>query len=967
MSTTNRIWAAALAATVAIGCAAVAALAPEPALARAGLGQPAGPSADTVRRTRDTWAHEASDLAPDPSVRFGTLPNGMRYALMRNATPPGQAALRLRIDAGSLMEADDQLGLAHFIEHMAFNGSTDIPEGELIRILERLGLAFGPDTNAFTSFDQTVYQLDLPRTDEETVETGLRILRQMAGEATLAADAIDRERGVVLSEERTRDTPALRVARARYDFLMAGQLAARRFPIGQAEILAGAPQPRFAAFYEAYYRPERATLVAVGDFDLDEMEARIRARFADWVRPGPDGAEPDLGPVRPRGAEAAVAVEPGAPATLQLAWVSPPDLSPDTAEKRRRGLLRQLALAVLNRRFERLARGAAPPFIAAGASRYTQLDSQDVAGLSASFRPGAWRPALEALEQEQRRIVEHGVSQAEVDREVTELRTALQAYVAGAATRRTPSLANLIIGAVNDGEVVTAPQAELARFEAVVEGLSAETVSAVLREVFQGHGPLVFVATPAPIEGGEAAVLAALEESRAQAVEAPAARDAQAWSYDDFGPAGEIVERGRLEDIDVTLVRFANGVRLTVKPTDFRDDQVLVAVNVGDGRLGLPADPAAPIWAAPLGFVEGGLGRLTAEEMEEVLASRVYGANLSVSDETLRLSGSTRPEDLTVQLQVLAAYVADPGWRAEPFERARTLYANAVDQLGATPGGVFSRDGRVRLYGGDPRWGFPAPEHIAAARPEALRALLEPQLAEGPLEVVIVGDVEPEAAIAAAAATFGALPARPDAAPVDPASARVAFPAPTATPARLTHTGRADQGMGFMAWPTADTRSDLHRGRVLSLLAGVLRLRLTDELREGQAVTYSPSASSYGAWSLPGYGYVSAAIEAPPERLDGFFADVERIVADLRDQPVDADELERARRPVIEGLLQVRAGNEYWLGQLERIHTDAVRLESIRTVVEDVRAITAEELQAAARQWLTPDRAWRLVVVPEAR
>ena len=202
-------------------CAATPAVqAPAPAV----VADPVAVAApSTLRPSRTTWPQATSDVAPDPAIRFGTLPNGMRYALMHNQTPPGQASLRLRVDAGSLMEEGDQRGLAHFIEHMAFNGTTNVPEGELLPILERLGLAFGPDTNAFTSFDQTVYQLDLPHTDADTVDTALMIMRDMVSGATLDAGAIDRERGIVLSEERSRASPGLRSALANFDFLMRGQ------------------------------------------------------------------------------------------------------------------------------------------------------------------------------------------------------------------------------------------------------------------------------------------------------------------------------------------------------------------------------------------------------------------------------------------------------------------------------------------------------------------------------------------------------------------------------------------------------------------------------------------------------------------------------------------------------------------------------------------------------------------------
>ncbi|RZJ92830.1 MAG: insulinase family protein, partial [Brevundimonas sp.] len=399
---------------------------------------PAPATPATTGTPSQPWAQAASDVPADPAVRYGVLPNGMRYALMANATPPGQASLRLRIDAGSLNERADQLGLAHFMEHMAFNGSTDIPEGELVHTLERLGLSFGADTNASTDFDETVYKLDLPRTDDATVDASLNILREMSGEATLAADAIDRERGVVLSEERTRDGPALRSIRARLGFLMKGQLAPERFPIGDTSVLQAAPRERFTEFYDAYYRPERATLIAVGDFDVDQMEAKIRAEFGDWANSHPDGAAPNLGAVQPRGPEASVFIDPGVQSTLQIAWVSPPDLTPDTLAHQEADIIRILGLQVLNRRFQSLSRGATPPFIGASANATTNWRSQDNVSLYANVQPGQWKPALSALEQEQRRIVEYGVSQAELNREITEFRTSLQNAVAGAATRRTP-------------------------------------------------------------------------------------------------------------------------------------------------------------------------------------------------------------------------------------------------------------------------------------------------------------------------------------------------------------------------------------------------------------------------------------------------------------------------------------------------------------------------------------------------
>ena len=230
------------------GCATTPAAgpAPTPALVPATL---------EALRERRIWAHEASELQPDPAVTYGQLPNGLRFALMRNALPSKTAAVRMRFGVGSMMEADDQRGLAHFLEHMVFNGSQNIPEGEMVKLLERLGLAFGPDTNAYTSFLETVYQLDLPDTRDELVDKSLMLMRETADRLLLSPAAIDRERGVILSEKRTRDSPQFRALVARLNFLYPDSPISQRLPIGTEEVIERAPRERFLALYEGVVPP----------------------------------------------------------------------------------------------------------------------------------------------------------------------------------------------------------------------------------------------------------------------------------------------------------------------------------------------------------------------------------------------------------------------------------------------------------------------------------------------------------------------------------------------------------------------------------------------------------------------------------------------------------------------------------------------------------------------------------------
>jgi zinc protease len=913
------------------------------------------------------WPQAKSDLKADPAIRFGALPNGMRYAIMKNATPPGQVSMRLRFDVGSLMERDDQQGLAHFLEHMAFNGSKDVPTRyEMIKDLERLGLAFGADTNAGTGFDATTYKFDLPKSDDASVDTALMLLREIASNLTLSQAAMDQERSVILSEERLRDSPDYRTIKALYGFTMEGQRPPDRFPIGQVPVIKTANRDLIADIYQKYYRPERATLVVVGDIDPAAIEAKIKARFGDWRGRGAGGADPDLGAVQTRASDFLLHVDAGAPTLLDLCWTSPPDLAPDTLAKRRRNLIELLGMDVLNRRLADLARAENPPFISAVAARGDSLRAEELTRVSVRADPQRWKEALAATETEVRRAAQYGVRTDELAREIAEREAALKQAVSGASTRRTPAMADEIAGTLSEEVVETSPADDLAVFESVTKTLTADEVSAALKAAFQGSGPLVFMSSPQPIDGGQAALEAAFEADDVHPVSAPSAPRKVDWPYSSFGAPGRVAARSEAKDLGVVFVRFANGVRLTLKATRFRQDQVLVKVRFGGGLAGLPPDRQAITWAGGA-FMEGGLRQISAKDRDLALTGVIYGASFGAEADAFDLGGATRPSDLAAQLQLLAAYVVDPGWRPEALARWKAAYATTLDQLDSTDSSVLGRDLAGLLHSGDRRWTFPSKDDIGAATPETLRAALDPGLRSSPLEVVIVGDVDVDKTIDLVARTFGALPRRPDPKPPAPPAHVPQFPAPVASPVTESHTGRADQGIALIAWPTDDYYADPRQARVNRILADVLRLRLIDTLRMSEGVTYSPVVGSEASQVFPHYGYILAEMEAPPAKLGGFFADISSIAADLRAKPVSDDELARAKKPEIEALEKARNTNQYWLGGLSGAQADPRRLEMLRTAETDLERVTAEDVEKAAQARLRDDRAWKLEIRPKSR
>lgn len=931
----------------------------------------AAPPARPSTLGRASTLVQTSDIPADPAVRYGVLANGMHYAILRNATPPGEASIRLRIDAGSLHEREDQRGLAHFLEHMVLNGTRNVPEGDFVKRLERAGLRLGADTNAVTTFNETVFKLDLPKADDATLGEALFLLREVADEATLDPKAIDRERGIVQAEERTRANPGYRAAVDSTGFVFKDRLVSRRFPIGLAPVIASASRAQLAEFYHAYYRPERATFVVVGDVDPDAMEAKIRAAFAGWKGEGHNGPDPDPGTLSKRGIQARILAEHGLPSSLSVTWLQPYEDRPDSVALRRDQLFEVLGLSILKRRYERIAAGGqpgeAPPFVAAAVGHGTSKENGAYTSINAVTAPGQWRPALAAIDQEQRRLVTYGVLRSELAREIAGFRLGLTAAVAATPTRGTRGLADALTGAIGREIVFNTPAYALSLFESIVKDLTPEQVSAALRPLFSGEGPLFYMTSPTPVPEGEAGLLAAYAGSVKTAVAAPVAPVAKRFPYATFGKAGTVAERRDIGGgIDATAVRFANGTRLTVKPTAFKKDQILVSVRFGNGRLGLKPDAAlpGPLSAAVIG---GGLGDLTYDELQQTFAPIVSGIAFGIGNEAFALSGSTRPVDFATQMRLLAAYLTDPAWRPTAWDRARALGPTAHDAMESTPGGVLMRDLGALIASGDRRWHSATREEIARSRVEDARALLADDFADAPVEVTIVGDVTLDEAIQQTAATFGALTGRGTDKPPAPGGRIVRFPAPVATPVVRTHTGRGDQASAFIAWPTADFHSDPRRARMLGLLAQVMQLRLTDEVREKQGASYSPSVGSTESTTFTGYGYLSASIQVPPAKLAGFLADAQRIATELGDKPPTPDELDRARRPMIASINRARgSSNGWWMGALNDIQTDPRAAADFATLLPDIEAATPADLQQLARQYLRADKAWKMIVVPEA-
>ena len=922
--------------------------------------------AATPQTAETAWGNPIHDIAPDTNVTYGVLENGMRYAIMHNERPEKGVVLRFGFDVGWVDEEDDELGLAHFIEHMAFNGSTNIPEGEMIKLLEREGLAFGADTNASTGFEDTIYKLDLPRNDGELFDTALMLMRETASELTIAADAVDRERGVIQSETRTRNNFQIRRFKDFFKFVAPDTRYSARFRAdGTVENIDAVPAERLRELYARYYRPDNAALVIVGDVDVAEVEAKVRDVFGDWEKPAQaidyvDGGAIDLN----RGPAAANFVDPDVPYLVVIQRYAPYREPVSTVAEFRRSMLSSLGRAMVNRRFEQIRNAPDAPIISGGLSGGDFFRLVDESSVTLQAKEGEWQQALAIGEQEWRRAFEHGFTEAELAEQIANFTRSFRNNAEQQNTRQSAALAGGILGTAKTGLLFTTPQTNYELWQAFAETVTPEMVHSVFREENALSPALVHVSTKEAIEGGEQAILDVLAASQATPVEAPAAVEVASFGYTDFGTPGEVVSDTMVEDLGFRQIRFANGVMLNLKPTDFEEGKLRYSVRIGSGQLSLPDDGIATGMFMSTSLANGGLGKHSYDEIRRIMAGRNVSSGILVGGNQFGASGSTTMDDLALQMQLTTAFLTDPGFREEALTRWLSILPPFLAQTDATPQSVAQFKLAKIISDNNPRFGFPPEEELKAVTLERARALVAEQFASAPIEIAVVGEIDEDEVIAAVASTFGALPER--ATTLQPFSAaRKASFTSRREPVTLTHAGAPDQALAMAYWPTTDD-DDAQEEATMRLLAGVMRLQLLEEIREKLGASYSPGAGSSMSDTYDGYGTFSTSVVVAPDDADRVFATVSQIARDLRDAPVDADLLDRARKPMLESLTQQRTQNGYWLGMLSEAQLGADRLDRYRTYEQRLKNVTPEMMQAAAARYLTEDDMLRISIVHES-
>jgi zinc protease len=924
---------------------------------------------DAIFNPTRQWAHETSDLTPDANAVYQTLPNGLRYILMKNSRPENRVSMHLFIQAGSMHETDAEQGLAHYLEHMLFNGSENFKPGDLVKYFQGIGMKFGPDANAHTGFYSTVYDIDLPKGDRDGLEKGLLVLRDYAGGGLIPEEEVERERGIILAEKRTRDSADYRTFEASFKFELPDALLSKRLPIGTEEVIRNADRKRLKSFYDTWYRPERMILILAGDFDIPTATAIINEKFSTLTARGQKSGYQHPGSIHHQGIKPFYHFEPEAGSTSVTVETIAPNINPpDSALLQRHQLLSEMANYIINNRLSELLEKPGTHFTSASISSGNYLNYLDGADISAECSGAEWQATLTVVEQTLRKALTYGFTPSELARAKKTFTSRLDQGVKTAATRESGNLAGQIMHSLSGRKVFMSPAQKKELLGPFIETISMDDLHQSLKKDWAQDHRLILVTGNADLKKGrtntpEDQIRQVWNESSQAAIEKPEEKASTGFPYQP-APAqkGSIIHQETISDLGIITVSFENNVRLNIKKTDFKASQIQASLIFGDGQRGEPETSPGLALLSERVVNLSGLGRLTRDELKQALAGKNTSVRFQVEEDSFALSGATVPEETELLFQLYQAYLTDLGFRQDALDLAAAQYAQEYDALAHSIDGGMMLKGARFLAGGDSRFGLPDIEAIKKHSLLDIQKWVEQDLSTQPIEISIVGDLNVETVIDLAATYLGSLPNRTgtdetdtNRKPVFPKGDAIDIPMPTVIP----------KGMVDVAYSTGDFR-DNHRNRRLSALSEVINDRMRLTIREEMGAAYSTYAYNDPSRAFEDYGILHTVVQTDPDQSDAVVKAIKTITADIVKNGVHAEELQRAIKPILTSIRERVKTNPYWLDSVMKGSSRfPAQLDWCRTFEADYAAITTEELTALAKQYLNDENAATVIIVPE--
>lgn len=903
----------------------------------------------------------AQSLTQDPALEVITLQNGMRVAFMKNTEPPKRVSMRLLVKRGSMHETDAERGLAHFLEHMAFNGTKHYPDGKMVEYFQRLGMGFGADTNAHTSFNETVYKLDMPNSSEKLMSDGMLLLRDYCDGMLLSQNQIDRERGVIVAEMKSRDTNDYRRTVKEIAHYFKGSKFADRMPIGLESIVKNADRETFVNFYKATYRPENTVLVVVGDTNSKQIFELAKKYFSDFqgdknitLRKDEfgkleksttskniiNGDVPNLDAMYHSDANA-----PKSFAAITLSRELPKE---DTIDVRIEEYRMRAILGAITARYLRVAETPNSPLTSGSA---TEFDFSKFCRTIIFSAESPVSKSSEALIENFRQILDSAtITNAELATSKKKIIDGIESEIASKTTQQSRALANAIVASFSDEYVFTSPETDLEIAKKAFDSFTAEDAIKLLKEKFTGANLKVFVSDTAK-EFSQAEldkiVNSALLSAKTSLRE-PSFFEPSALEFSNFEGIGKVKSENTIADLKINSYEFDNGVRLNIKQTDFRKDEVRMIVSFGNGVLDLPKDKPE-YYSAIYALLSGGTKFQSAAEISAAQYSMKMSVTPIISGNEFRLVCGSTKKDFLPMIRLAATMIADAGFRQDGEDSFKKFGEAFYRDFETNPNAqmMFST---FKLFGKDLAKIPGKLEDFEKIKMSDVATWLQPILKNSYMEISIVGDISTQDAFDAIAKTFGTLTKRTST-KAEPFASLI--PEPPSSKIKLFYiTENEPRSIALKLWQSCG-RQDVKEMRVANVLSNVLDDILRKDIREAQGKVYSPFAFNNSSVWIKNFGVLAAGSVVAPEYNEEILSLTQKC-ADKVSINITDDEFERAKAPLLKEVEANLRKNAYWLDAVLNLsQAKPVNIELARTISSGYEGVSIDDVKNYSKKILT--------------
>ncbi|HEU4732377.1 MAG TPA: insulinase family protein [Kofleriaceae bacterium] len=899
-------------------------------------------------------------------VKHGTLANGLSYYVLKHGKPEKRAFLWLAVNAGSVQEDDDQRGLAHFDEHMAFNGTRRFPKAEIVNYLEKIGMRFGADLNARTGFDDTVYELEVPTDNKAFLDKGFDILHDWAGDVTYDPAEVDKERGVVKEEWRLGRGAAQRIFDKQAPVLFKGTRYAVRLPIGLPEILDKAPRDRLYKFYKDWYRPDLMAVIAVGDFDdVGAIEKQIQARFGDLKNPPGERGRGAAGVPKADGTRVAIDTDHELPSTVVSVYNVLPHRPESSLKDFRRIVVEQVYQQILNERLGVIRRRPDAPFVAAAAGIESQTREIDAFVREAQAKPGNVEAALESLFTEVLRVEQHGVTQSELDRARAILARGYEQNEAEEATSDSRNYTEEFTRHFFEGEFMVGRKAEKELTLKYLPTVTLAEMNALARSFGGPQNRVVLIAGPDQSKGAapmptRERVLAIIDEVSKRTIEPWEDKAVNGKLMAELPRAGKIVKETKVDAIGVTEWTLSNGVRVIIKPTDYEADQIsLLGTSPGGLAMASDKDYRNAQFADDIAAV-GGVGELDVEELQKLLAGKHVIASAHIGDTVESVEAAASARDLETMFQLVHLEMTRPRKDAQAIAVWRTNLADQLANRKRAPEVQFQIESADLLFKHNPRRKPPEPADVTAANADKALAFYKDRFGDASdFLFVIVGAFDPGQLRPLVETYLASLPGKGRKEKEKDLGIRKIGGV-------VKHTWNLGQE------PKAHVQIMFHgdetwtrdKDRDSFILGEVLEIRLREVLREDKGGVYGVGVGGVIARAPHQERTFSISFGCDPARVDELVKSTFDEIAAVQKAGIGADYLEKVKQTFTrEREVQLR-NNGFWIGWLTSAYTFGDDPTLVLDPSKMIARMTSDNVKAAARRYLDSRQYYEPVLLP---